>query len=54
MLKSKWLILSTFPDKGVASAVEDVAKPHTNFLVLFMDDNGWGDNGAGSNGLMPC
>ena len=26
------------------------AKSPTNFVVLFMDDNGWGDSGVNTNG----
>ena len=29
-----------------------VAKTPTNFVVLFMDDNGWGDSGVNTNGAV--
>ena len=33
-----------------AAAMSDGNKPRTNFVVLFMDDNGWGDAGVSTNG----
>jgi len=29
-----------------------MAKTPTNFVVLFMDDNGWGDSGVNTNGAV--